>query len=202
MEKISFFNLSWHQFELLTPTPLPPPPMLRAEDAATLFIASSNILFSVLSDLPCLQIWYHLDFCFLTLKILLARFLNICISVQLDVLDHQISYCTVSPPHTDLHVANFHRCRYVPSTSGMNVIMPFPSYCWRSFSSTIPHLFSLLQSITPLACSFTAAPTCRLLDCTTALFKVCTIRLEMFPLFFVFVFYAKSIINLVLYSTR
>lgn len=68
MEKISFFNLSWHQFELLTPTPLPPPPMLRAEDAATLFIASRNILFSVHSDLPCLQIWYHWIFVSLHLQ--------------------------------------------------------------------------------------------------------------------------------------
>ena len=111
MEKISFFNFSWYQFELLTPTPLPPPPMLHAEDAATLFIASNNILFSVHSDLPCLQIWYHLDFCFLTLKILLARFLNTCI--QLDVSDHQITYCIVSSLQKNLHVANFQRCRYM-----------------------------------------------------------------------------------------
>lgn len=113
MEKISFFNLSWYQFELLTPTPLPPPPMLRAEDAATLSIASNNILFSVHSDLPCLQVWYHLDFCFLTLNILLARFLNTCISVPLHVSDHQITHCIVSSLHMNLHVANFQRGRYM-----------------------------------------------------------------------------------------
>ncbi|XP_073665617.1 receptor activity-modifying protein 3 isoform X1 [Tursiops truncatus] len=35
---------------------------------------------------------------------------------------------------------------------------PSVSYCWRSFSSTISHLLSLLQSVTLLACSLDASP--------------------------------------------
>ena len=40
---------------------------------------------------------------------------------------------------------------------------PSISYCWRSFSSTISHLLSLLQSITLLASSLSASPCMQLL---------------------------------------
>ena len=62
-----------------------------------------------------------------------------------------------SPPHINLQVANFQRCEctLVPSTSGMQLAL---SCCWQSFSSTISHLLSILQSVTLLSCSIDTSP--------------------------------------------
>ena len=46
------------------------------------------------------------------------------------------------------------------------------SYCWRSFSSTVSHLLSLLQSVTLLACSLAVTPGCQLLCSSAGLYKV------------------------------
>ena len=53
-----------------------------------------------------------------------------------------------------------------------NCILPSVSCCWRSVSSPISHVLSLLQSITLLACSLNASLICHLLYYTTVVFKV------------------------------
>ena len=50
----------------------------------------------------------------------------------------------------NVHFTNI-RCEW-------NCSLPSISYCWWSFSSTISHLLSFLQSVTLLACSLSASP--------------------------------------------
>ena len=60
-----------------------------------------------------------------------------------------------------------------PSTSGVSEVAASPHLLFRrSFSSTISHFLSLLQSVTPLAVHSLPAPVCQLLHCTTVLVKV------------------------------
>ena len=72
---------------------------------------------------------------------------------------------------------------------GWNFSLPSISYCCWSFSSTISHLLCLLQSATPVACSFNASP------CMPAVVlyfsRYCTVRLKMFYLggLFTFMYY-------------
>ena len=68
-----------------------------------------------------------------------------------------------------------------------NCSLPSISHCWQSFSSTVSHLFSLLQSGTLLACWLDAIPYMpALILCFP---KYCTVRVKMFSLFFVFSMY-------------
>ena len=67
----------------------------------------------------------------------------------------------------------------VPSKPGMSE-MPSISYSWRSFSSTISHLLSLLESVTLPSCPLNASPCMEaviLYYCTS---RYCTVRLKMF----------------------
>ena len=68
----------------------------------------------------------------------------------------------VNPLHTNLLVENFQRCEPVfrqrPLMREWNCSLPSVSWCWRSFSSTISHLLSVLQAVTSLACSLDASP--------------------------------------------
>ena len=73
-----------------------------------------------------------------------------------------------------------------------NCSLPSISYCWWSFSSTISHLLSLLQSVTLLACSLDASPympAVVLYYCV--LFKVlyCKIKNVYFLCLFIFMYY-------------
>ena len=63
------------------------------------------------------------------------------------------------------------------------------SYCWQSFSSTISHLLSFLQSVALLACSLGASPWMPVVVLCYCFSRYCTVRLKMFSLFFVFIFY-------------
>ena len=94
---------------------------------------------------------------------------------------YEPSSCELSKMRTYVRLSNHVRREW-------NCSLHSVSYCWRSFSSTISHLLSLLQSVTLLSCSLDASPVCQLLYCTTVLFKVlyCTIRFKLFSLFFVF----------------
>ena len=68
---------------------------------------------------------------------------------------------TVSPLHMNLQVVNFQRCKCVftcPIMSVQSCSLPSVSYCWRSFSSTISHLLSLLLAVTLLACLLSVSP--------------------------------------------
>ena len=99
----------------------------------------------------------------------------------------------ISPLHTNIQVTSFRRCKYasllepepVPLMSGVMKSLPTLSYCWQSFSFTISHLLSLLQSVTLLACSLNA--NCR---CTTVLtrWEYCTVRLEVLFLYLFFTY--------------
>ena len=88
----------------------------------------------------------------------------------------------------------------VPSVSGISEIAAFspsPLADDLSASSTICHLLSLLQSITPPPAYSMPAPVCQLLYCTTILFKVLYYKIKNV---FLCIICVKSIINL-LYST-
>ena len=67
------------------------------------------------------------------------------------------------------------------------------SYCWWSFSSTISHLLSLLQSVTLLAFSLDASPVCWLTYFTTVLSKVLYCKIKnisfIFCVCFFFMYY-------------
>ena len=66
-----------------------------------------------------------------------------------------------------------------------NCSVPVVSYWWQSFNSTISHLLSLLQSVAHLACSLHASPW---MPAAVLYFsRSCTIRLNIFSLFFVHV---------------
>ena len=80
---------------------------------------------------------------------------------------------------------NFQRCKHVfhQYQYKENCNLPSVSYCWWSFSSTISHLLSLLQSVT-LACSLDEAPVCHMLFCTIVLFKVLYSKIK--NVFFIF----------------
>ena len=71
-----------------------------------------------------------------------------------------------------------------------NCSLPSVSFCGQSFSSTVSLLFSILQSVTLLACSLAAIP------CMPAVIlcfpKYCTVRVKMVSLFFC-VFYVLSV---------
>ena len=110
---------------------------------------------------------------------------------------------TVSPLHTNLQVGNFQRCKPaslyvqgpepVPSTSGMSEIAARPPSPIADDPSALPSPTSSPSSSQELFLPVHSmpAPVCQLLCCTTVLFKVkyCTVRLKMFSLFSVFVFY-------------
>ena len=95
--------------------------------------------------------WLLIDF---------KRFSSLNSSLAFPLLN---SVCTVIPPHTytisPLHT-NFQRCEHVfhQCQREWNGSLPSVSYCWRSFSSAISHLLSLLQWVTFLACSLDASP--------------------------------------------
>ena len=128
-------------------------------------------------------------------------------------------YITASPLHKNLQVVNYERCKcssgYSKETQTCaihvrhvwNCSLPSTSYCWRSFSSRISHLFSLLGSVTLLARSLDASPwmpAVVLHHCTFSRYS--TVRLKMFSLLSVLVFmhylYEKYYsINLLLYRT-
>ena len=63
------------------------------------------------------------------------------------------------------------------------------SSCWRPFSSTISHLHSCPQSVTLLAGSLGARPWIPAYAVLPYFARNCTVRLEMFSLFFVFACY-------------
>ena len=66
---------------------------------------------------------------------------------------------TVNSLHSDLQVANFQRCKRVPSKSGVSETAACPpSPTAGSFRSTKFHLLSLLQSVTLLAWLLDARP--------------------------------------------
>ena len=83
--------------------------------------------------------------------------------------------CSVGLLHMNLQVVNFQRCECVfhPCQAWVTLKLVLQvSYCWWSFSSTISHLLSRLQSVTLPACSWMPTPVCPLLYWTTILFKV------------------------------
>ena len=125
-------------------------------------------------------------------------------------------YITASPLHKNLQDVNYERCKcssgYSKETQTCaihvrhvwNCSLPSTSYCWRSFSSRISHLFSLLGSVTLLARSLDASP------CVPGIVlcfsRYCTLRLKMFSLLSVLVFMHYLCekyysINLLLYRT-
>ena len=65
--------------------------------------------------------------------------------------------------------------------------LPSVSYCWRFFSSTISHLFYLLQSVNS-SCLFTWYQPLEASWCTVLVYfsRSCIIRLKLFSLIFVF----------------
>ena len=76
---------------------------------------------------------------------------------------------TGSPLYTSLQAGNLQRCEHVFHQHQAWVKLFSVFYCWRSFSSTISHHHSLLQSVALLACSLTASscmPTAILYYCT------------------------------------
>ena len=67
---------------------------------------------------------------------------------------------TIISLYMNTQVANFKKreCTFYQRQVWVKLQLVLLSYCWRSFSSTISHLLSLLQSVTLLACSFSASP--------------------------------------------
>ena len=93
---------------------------------------------------------------------------------------------TVSPLYMSIQVANFQRCEFVfhqlqvwgKSWLALHLLLLM------ILSSTISHLFSLLQAVTLLACSLDASPVCQLLCCTTVVFKIVCFKIK--NAFFIF----------------
>ena len=85
-----------------------------------------------------------------------------------------------------------------------NCSLPFFSCCWQSFSSTISHLFPSSSQWLFLPVRLMPAPVCRLLYCTTGLFKVLYCKEKKFYFCicsFLCIICVKNITNLWLYST-
>ena len=97
----------------------------------------------------------------------------------------------VNPLHTNLLVENFQRCEHVfhqrPLMREWNCSLPSVSWCWRSFSSTISHLLSLLTSVTLLACSLDISPCMPAVVLDYYFSRFCTVKIE--NVFFVFCFF-------------
>ena len=83
-----------------------------------------------------------------------------------------------------------------------NCSLPSISYCWRSFSSTVCRLISLLQSVTLLASSLYAALYASCCTILLYIWRYCTVRFKMFSLF-LFVFNVLCVWNVLetYYST-
>ena len=83
--------------------------------------------------------------------------------------------------------------------------LPSISYCWQYFSSNISHRPFLLQSVTFLPVHLRSASMCRLLYCTTVLFKVLYYKMEikiiLCILILLCIIYVKTIKKLLQYST-
>ena len=92
--------------------------------------------------------------------------------------------CTVNLLHTNLQVVNFQRCECAFYQHQMWVTLQLVLCLlllkmW-SFSSTISHLLSFLQSVTLLACSLDASPWRPAVVLYTVLFRYRTVRFKMF----------------------
>ena len=81
-------------------------------------------------------------------------------SARLVVISRDEVWESVSPPHMNLQVANFPRCKLhsVNVRHGWHRSLPSVSYRWPPSSPTVPHLFSFLPSVTLLACLLDAIP--------------------------------------------
>ena len=98
------------------------------------------------------------------------RYMKVAAAVQNAIQCHRVTYdekkkellprhhwIVFSRGQIELNPARNRTCA-VCARHEWNCSLPSVSYCWWSFSSTISHLLSLLQSVTLLACSLNASP--------------------------------------------